>query len=146
MGYPAWFEEIPLCVHTMLWHTVMISVGTYLLFAKNYGRRYLREMLPATAVFLGSVALATACNLLLTPLTCESPNPLNLYYMNPRVGKTHYFLIGDVWKTLGWGPAMFAYVLLFIFVGATLVFGVARAIHWFSDARRNGKIPSFSKK
>ena len=121
MGYPAFYEHASLCIHTMLWHTLMISLGVYLLFANGWGQSIKRDVLPAVPVFLTSLGLATALNLLLTPLAKNSPNPLNLFYMSPYVPTT-FLVVRDVQRAFGWLPSLLCYGLLFIFVGAGLVF------------------------
>ena len=73
------------------------------------------------------MAVASVLNVTLRPLALTSPNPLNLFYMSPYEG-TYFLLIRDVQASLGWLPSLICYMLLFIFVGATLVFGVARLI------------------
>ena len=127
MVYPAFYDRLSLCIHTMVWHTVMISIGVMILFARGYGKSWRREMPSAVIVFIASVLLATLMNVLLRPLAYASPNPLNLLYMSPYE-KTYFVLIRDVQRTMGWLPSMLCYVLLFIFVGATLVFLVAYVI------------------
>lgn len=124
MVYPRFWAEMALCFHTMLWHTLMICLGVFLLYARGYGKSWRREVLPATVVFLLALGLATALNLVLAPLSQASPNPLNLFYMSPYQS-TYFLVVKDVWAAWGWGAAMLAYILLFIFVGATLVFLVA---------------------
>jgi hypothetical protein len=101
----------------------MISVGVLILFSRDYGKSWRREVLCSTPVFLGFLAVATLLNVLLTPLAHNSPNPLNLFYMSPYE-KTYFAVVGDVQRTFGWLPSMIVYALLFIFVGASLVFFV----------------------
>lgn len=127
MAYPRFYDSLALSVHTMLWHTVMIAAGVLILFSRGYGRSWVREVLPSSTVFLISVAVATVLNVTLRPLALTSPNPLNLFYMSPYEN-TYFLLIRDVQASLGWLPSLICYMLLFIFVGATLVFGVARLI------------------
>ena len=127
MAYPRFYDRVSLSVHTMLWHTVMISIGVLILFSRGYGRSWKREVLPASIVFLISVTVATVLNVILTPLAIYSPNPLNLFYMSPYKS-TYFLLIRDVQTQLGWLPSLLCYILLFIFVGATLIFGAVRII------------------
>ena len=129
MAFPAWYSSFYLCLHTMVWHTLMIAFGVYVLFARGYGRRYFAELLPATAVFLSVTVLATLLNLLLYPFSHSSPNPLNLFYMSPY-HSTYLLVVKDAWKAFGWWGGMLVYLLLFIFVGATTVWCVAR-LFWF---------------
>lgn len=123
MAYPVLYAEISLSIHTMLWHTLMIATGILIGRKRGYGQRYLGEMLPATAVFAGTVIVASLLNVLLTPLTEHSAGALNLFYMSPYI-PTHYVIIGDVWEAFGWFPALLCYVALFVFVGATLIWAV----------------------
>ncbi|MBQ7337050.1 MAG: YwaF family protein [Clostridia bacterium] len=125
MVYPVLYGELSLSIHTMLWHTLMIATGILIGRQQGYGRRYLAEMLPATAIFFGTVSIAVVLNVLLTPYTEHSAAPLNLFYMSPYI-KTHYIIIGDVWEAFGWFPALLCYMALFVFVGATLVWLVLR--------------------
>ncbi|MBR2926201.1 MAG: YwaF family protein [Clostridia bacterium] len=127
--YPAWFDTLSLCCHTMLWHVAMIALGLWILFSRGYGRSYLAEMLPAGAIFLGVTALATVLNVVLYPFSKGSPKPLNLFYMSPY-HSTYFLIVKDVWRHLGWACAMLCYLALFILVGATLVWVVARFIRW----------------
>ena len=134
MVYPVLYAEISLSIHTMLWHTLMIATGFLIGRVRGYGRSYLGEMLPGTAVFGVTVVIATVLNVVLTPYTGNSVGALNLFYMSPYI-PTHYVIIGDVWEAFGWFPALLCYVALFIFVGATLIW----AVLWL--ARRIEGIP-----
>ena len=135
MVYPAFYDRLSLCVHTMVWHSVMIAIGVMLLFARGYGKSWRREMPSATIVFLAAVLLATLLNVLLRPLSAGSPNPLNLLYMSPYE-KTYFVLVRDVQRAAGWLASMVTYILLFVFVGASLVFFVAFLIGQLRDRLR----------
>ena len=136
MGYPRFYSTAFLNWHTMLWHTLMIAVGVFLIFARGYGIHYRREMLPATAFFLSGLGIATGLNLLLEPLTSASPNPLNLFYMSPY-HSTYFLVVRDVQRALGWLPSLLTYVLLFVLVGATTVWGLSWLIRRCIGLRKN---------
>lgn len=125
MAYPVLYAEVSLAFHTMLWHTVMIAVGVLVLCLRGYGRRYLGELLPTTVLFLLTMTVATVLNLCLTPYTEGSLQPLNLFYMSPYETNS-YILISDVRRAFGWIPSLICYALLFIFVGATLMWTLGR--------------------
>ncbi len=127
MAYPAFYDRVSLCVHTMVWHTVMISVGVFLLFAKGYGKSWRREVLGASLPFLISVGVATLLNVCLYRFSSASPNPLNLYYLSPYY-PTRFLVVREVRELFGWLPSVLCYILLFIFVGATLVFYITKMI------------------
>ena len=127
ISYPLMYNQLSLCVHSMVWHSVMIATGTLILFARGYGDRYWKEILPATTVFLPTVVIAVTLNYALYPLSGNSLQPLNLFYLSPY-SVTHYVLIKDVQVHLGWFPAVLCYVLLFVFLGATTVWGIVKIL------------------
>ena len=147
MGYPASTDRLSLCVHTMLWHTVMIATGMLILFSRGYGKSWRREVLGTAPVFLGFLGLATLLNIVLTPFAVNSPNPLNLFYMSPYE-ETYFMVVGDVQRAFGWLPSLLTYALLFVFVGATLVFWAAFLIRQFVScvAKRKKRLEKDEKK
>ena len=118
IGYPDFPDVAALCFHTMIWHSLMIAMGIYLLIVTQTGERFLREWFPATAVFLGSFAAATALNVAMNDLPGKTSGPLNLFYMNPY-RSTYFWGISDLWERFGWGVAALGYLVLFA-VGAAI--------------------------
>ncbi len=139
MVYPAFYDRASLCVHTMLWHTVMLAVGVFLLFARGYGSSWKREVLLPAIPFVIFFFIATCINVFLTPHIVHSPNPLNLYYMSPYVQPTRYFVIRDVQMQFGWGVSLLCYLLFFVFVGATLVFFVTKLLRLLGKCLKKSK-------
>ena len=137
MAYPMLYTQVALSYHTMIWHTLMIGVGVLILCKRSYGKRFLREMLPTAAVFLLTMAVATAGNLWLTPYAALSPQPLNLFYMSPYQTNS-YILISDVRNAFGWFPSLLCYAMLFVCVGATVMWGLGRAV-WLWDRHNSAK-------
>jgi len=138
MAYPAFYDRASLCIHTMLWHTVMIATGVLILFSRGYGKSWRREVLATSPVFLLSLGMATLLNWLLTPYAQNSPKPLNLFYMSPYQG-TNFWVVREVRQAFGWGESLVCYALLFVFVGATTVFFVKKATDWTIDRAKNKK-------
>lgn len=127
VGYPTLYAEIPLSFHTMLWHMIMIGVGMMVLLTRGYRKCYWRQMLSAGSVFLCTVAVAVVLNVVLTPLAKESYQPLNLFYISPYI-QSNYIIIGDVYRMFGWVWSVVAYVLMFVFIGANVVWLVGKGI------------------
>jgi hypothetical protein len=127
MGYPTLYEEVALSFHTMLWHTVMIAVGVLVLLVRGYKKPYWKEMLPATLVFLATVDVAVVLNFVLTPYAAKSQQPLNLFYISPYI-QSQYIIIGDVQRLFGWAASVVAYVLMFVLIGANVVWAVGRGV------------------
>lgn len=128
MGYPTLYADLSLNLHTMLWHTLMIVLGVFVMKKRGLGRRFFGELLLATAIFGFTYTLATVINVTVTPYTGNSVGRLNLFYMSPYI-PTHYVLIGDVWRAFGWIPALLTYAALFIFLGAPLMWLVAKLLN-----------------
>ncbi|HBF15630.1 MAG TPA: hypothetical protein DDW30_08145, partial [Clostridiales bacterium] len=114
MAYPNLPASPILCVHTMLWHTLMILLGVWLLFGTLCGRSFVRDYLPAAGVFLGVFAAATGLNLLLSG---PSGGRINLFYMSPY-HRTNFLLVRDAQRLWGWGASVAVYLLLFLLAGA----------------------------
>ena len=127
MGYPTLYAEVALSLHTMLWHTLMIGVGMLVLLVRGYQKPYLKEMLPSTLVFIVTVSVAVVLNFVLTPYTDESLQPLNLFYISPYI-QSHYIIIGDVQRAFGWLASVVVYVLMFVLIGANVVWVIGRGI------------------
>ena len=117
VGYPKLPPQLSLCIHTMLWHVLMIVLGGFLLVARRCGIRFREDYLSAAGLFLGSVALATLFNVLLEPLASASDTAINLFYLSPYQ-RTQFVLISDVQDAFGWFPSVLCYVFLFLLLGA----------------------------
>ncbi len=127
MAYPTLYVEVALSLHTMLWHTLMIGVGMLTLLVRGYRKSYWREMLSAGSVFLATVFVAIVLNFVLTPYAAHSYQPLNLFYISPYI-QSHYIIIGDVQRAFGWAASVVTYVLMFVFIGANVVWLVGRGV------------------
>lgn len=139
VGYPA-FPELPvLCFHTMIWHSLMIALGVYLLIATRTGKHFLGEWLPATALFLGSFAAATVLNVVLRDLPGEGSGVLNLFYMSPYQS-TYFWGISDLWTQFGWGAATAGYLILFSIGAAAPVWFVGRFFCFLQKKNRDAHL------
>ena len=135
IGFPNLPDVMVLCYHTMIWHTLMISLGAFLLVATNCGEKLWRDILPGTVLFLLFFWIAMLFNRVLIPLEA-SGGKLNLYYMSPRYPTT-YFVIRTVRAKLGWGASAVCYQLLFIFVGALPLWLLGRIFCFFRKKGEN---------
>lgn len=123
LGYPRFTNRLSTSVHTMLWHILMIAIGFLLLLTEECGKHDWRELRAPTGIFLAAYLIGMMLNLTLYPLSAHSPAPLNLFYTSPYE-TNNYILIRDVREAFGWFPSVLIYLGLFIFVGATLMFGI----------------------
>ncbi len=137
MIYPYMFVEIPLAIHTMLWHTLMVSAGILILKRVGIGKSYAKEVLPATVVFLCTLTVAVAGNWLLTPLSKNSAEPLDLFYLSPYQ-TNNYVVIGDIQRTLGWFASVVCYAILAA-VGVSLLWLVCKATLSLQHKKHQGQ-------
>lgn len=117
MAYPKLPETLTMCIYTMLWHSLMLALGVWLLITEDCGRSFRRDYLPAAGVFLAAFIVATGLNIVLHETATGQRSVLDLYYMSPYY-QTGFFIVGDVQRLWGWGASMVTYALLFLAAGA----------------------------
>lgn len=132
MAYPNLPASPILCVHTMLWHTLMILLGVWLLIGTSCGKSFVRDYLPAAGVFLAVFGAATVLNVLLSGC---SDGRINLFYMSPY-HRTGFLLVADVQRLWGWGASVAAYILLFLFAGALPIWILGAALRRIRQKKR----------
>lgn len=129
MGYPSFPESLSLCLHTMLWHSLMVVLGGFLLVICGIGECFRRDYLPAAWIFLGALTLATLLNVVLEPAVQHFTGVLNLFYMSPY-RNTDFWVISDVQRMFGWVPALLCYMLMFLILGAYPLWLLGKALRW----------------
>ena len=135
VGYPRFSPHFTLCIHTMLWHTVMVILGGFLLILQRVGKDFHRDFLPAAAVFGWSMMIATALNLLLQERAAATGSVLNLFYLSPY-GETAFLVIRRIRAAFGWFPAVLSYAILFCVAGALPLWLLGR---FFTKIRKKQK-------
>lgn len=124
MAYPALPSSLTMCVHTMLWHSLMIALGVWLLIAVPCGRSFTGDYLPAAGVFLAAFSVAAILNVLLRE---TSGGKINLYYMSPY-HRIRFLIVRDVQEHFGWVAAVAVYLLLFLCAGALPLWILGRVL------------------
>ena len=90
---------VPMSLHAMLWHTVLVVMGVYLIVSRGYGKT-IRELRTPFLVYLGFIALALIGNVLVYKLhlgtdACQSGDNLSMFYLSPYY-PTQFPLLGAV--------------------------------------------------
>ena len=116
----------------MLWHTLMILLGVWLLFGTSCGQSFVCDYLSAAGVFLAVFAAATGLNLL---LYAPSGGRIDLFYMSPY-HSTNFLLVRDAQRLWGWGASAAVYLLLFLLAGALPLWCLAALIGYVRRKRR----------
>ncbi len=64
MLYPITLETtlIYISFQTMYWHTMLVTMAVYLIFAKGYGKSFKKEVIPPFLIFIGCSLLAVGFN------------------------------------------------------------------------------------
>ena len=120
---------IPMSIHAMLWHTVLVVMGVYLIVSRGYGKS-LREMISPALMLLGFVALAIVGNILVYHLhlntpACQPGDNLSMFYISPYY-PTQLPLLGVVQE---FSYPLFVVCYLLFFNGfSMIVWGVTKLI------------------
>lgn len=120
---------IPMSIHAMLWHSVLVVMGVYLIVSRGYGKR-LRELRAPALLFLGFVALAIIGNVLVYKLhlgtpACQPGDNLSMFYISPYY-PTQLPVLGIVQE---FSYPLFVLCYLVIFNGfSCIVWGVTRLV------------------
>ena len=106
---------VPMSLHAMLWHTVLVVMGVYLIISRGYGKK-LREMYTPAIIFVCFVALAIIGNVLVYKLhlgtpACQPGDRLSMFYISPYY-PTELPLLGMV-QEISYPLFVLCYLLLF---------------------------------
>ncbi|MBO5649762.1 MAG: hypothetical protein J6S76_07605, partial [Clostridia bacterium] len=117
---------VPMSIHAMLWHTVLVVMGVYLIVSRGYGKK-IKEMLAPAVMFACFVVLAIIGNVLVYKLyLCTQPDDkLSMFYISPYY-PTELPLLGSI-QNISYPLFLLCY-LLFFNGFAILVWGVTRLI------------------
>ncbi len=78
---------VAMSIHSMVWHSVLIAMGAYLIVSRGYGRK-LKELLAPFVMFLGFVVMAIIGNELVYKLvlssaeSIEQGDNLSMFYIS----------------------------------------------------------------
>jgi hypothetical protein len=120
---------VPMSLHAMLWHAILVVMGVYLIVSRGYGKR-IREMGTPALMFLGFIAIAIVGNILVYNLHLNTPNcqpgdNLSMFYISPYY-PTQLPLLGAV-QAVSY-PLFVVCYLLFFNSFALIVWGVTHLV------------------
>lgn len=112
---------VPMSFHAMLWHTVLVVMGIYLIVSRGYGKK-ICEMFTPAAIFLGFVIFAIIGNILVYKLhlgtpACQPGDRLSMFYISPYY-PTELPLLGMVQEV---SYPLFVLCYFIIFNGFSLI-------------------------
>ncbi len=131
---------IPMSLHAMLWHTVLVVMGVYLIASRGYGNK-LKEMFSPWLMFLCFIVLAIIGNILVYKLHLGTPNchegdNLSMFYISPYY-PTQLPLLGAV-QELSYPLFVVCYILFFSSF-SMIVWGVAKLIRTIASRASSRK-------
>lgn len=118
---------VPISIHSMVWHSILIAMGAYLIVSRGYGKQ-IKELLAPFFMFLGFVAMAIVGNILVYKLhlgteACQPGDNLSMFYLSPYY-PTQFPLLGAV-QEFSYPVFVLSYVAIFTCF-SLIVWGVAR--------------------
>ena len=78
---------VPMSIHAMLWHSILVVMGVYLIVSRGYGKKLLELRTPAL-IFIGFIIMAIVGNILVYKLhldtpACQPGDRLSMFYISP---------------------------------------------------------------
>jgi len=118
-------SQISICLHTMMWHGGMISIGLFLLANRRIGIE-IRQWFDASTILFGFIVISIVINLI---VHFAFPNQwLNAFFINPWLPSPFpvlgpILIAGQAAYGLFWGWLMYlvAYIIAF-FLGGFIVY------------------------
>ena len=120
---------IPMSIHSMLWHSVLVMMGVYLIVSRGYGKN-IKEMFSHCMLFLCLIAIAVIGNILVYELhlntpACQPGDNLSMFYISPYY-PTQIPLLGAV-QEFSYPLFLLCYVVLFNLL-SLLIWGVSKLV------------------
>ncbi len=118
---------VPMSLHAMIWHAVLVIMGAYLIVSRGYGKK-LRELIGPSAMLLVFVAIAIVGNILVYNLylntpSCPEGDNLSMFYISPYY-PTQLPLLGAV-QEISY-PLFVVCYLAFFNAFSLIVWGIAK--------------------
>ncbi len=118
---------VAISIHSMVWHSILIAMGAYLIVSIGYGKK-LKELFAPFFMFLCFVAMAIVGNILVYKLhlgteACQPGDNLSMFYLSPYY-PTQFPLLGAV-QEFSYPVFVLSYVAIFTCF-SLIVWGVAR--------------------
>ena len=121
---------VPISIHSMVWHSILIAMGVYLIVSRRYGRK-LQELLTPFYMYLSCIILALVGNVLVYKLhlgtdACHPGDNLSMFYLSPYY-PTQFPLLGAVQEL---SYPLFVLTYIAIFTGLSLLVWKVANIAW----------------
>ncbi|MBO4666686.1 MAG: YwaF family protein [Bacilli bacterium] len=117
-------DYITILIHTMLWHASIVVLGFYVIYSKEYGKNFLKEVLPGTIIYALLVLFAVIVNIVGYKLYFGTPNNVHgetlfFLYLSPYYG-CPFPILGTLKEQVPYIVFLICYVLAFA-IGISIV-------------------------
>ena len=128
-------DYLTILINTMLWHTSMVVMGFYVIYAKEYGKNPLKEVIPGTIIYAGLVLFAVIVNIVGYKLYFGTPKNIHgeslfFLYISPYYG-CPFPILGTLKEQVPYVVFLILYILAFA-LGITIVwcatFGIRKLV------------------
>ena len=120
---------IPMSIHSMVWHSVLVIMGVYLIVSRGYGKK-IKELLSPCLLFLCFIVIAIIGNILVYKLhlgtpACHEGDNLSMFYISPYY-PTQLPLLGAV-QEISYPLFLLCYIVIFNSF-SLIVWGITRLV------------------
>ena len=125
---------VPMSIHSMLWHSILVVMGVYLIVSRGYGKS-LKELIVPSIMLCGFVIIAIIGNILVYQLhlgteACQPGDNLSMFYISPYY-PTQLPLLGAV-QEFSYPLFVLCYFILFN-TFSLIVWGVSKLVRNIQD-------------
>ncbi len=127
---------VPMSYHSMIWHTILVTMGAYLIVSRGYGKKR-KELVGPFFLFVGFVATAIVGNILVYQLhlstdACQEGDKLSMFYLSPYY-PTEFPLLGGLQE---FSYPLFVLTYIAIFTGLSLLVWKISNLGWKAVAKK----------
>lgn len=123
---PSLSHVLSVCIHSMIWHMILVVIGVIIISKGNYGKSY-KEILPGFIIFLILLGLATIMNVTFYhTLVKETGKTFNMFYMSPYYISS-LAVFNNIQKSFGWLVTFMCYIAS-CFLAVSFIFIIVKYI------------------
>lgn len=129
---------VAMSLHSMIWHSILVIMGVYLIVSRGYGKK-IKELYVPALMLLGFVILAIIGNILVYKLHLGTPNcqpgdNLSMFYISPYY-PTQLPLLGAI-QNISYPLFVLCYLILFNSF-SLIVWAIAKGVRKLTNKKDN---------
>ena len=129
---------VAMSLHSMIWHSILVIMGVYLIVSRGYGKK-IKELYVPALMLVGFVILAIIGNILVYKLHLGTPNcqpgdNLSMFYISPYY-PTQLPLLGAI-QNISYPLFVLCYLILFNSF-SLIVWAIAKGVRKLTNKKDN---------